>query len=218
MKCPVCDSEIKKIDKCRKCGFEDIRTEFINAEELEMWQKYVVYPCRFAYQTAVAQTQEMQKAIQKELKEIKKLQKESEESVVETNNGTIRKSEPTFKKLKTPKKDGWNTSGNIVHKNFYETYWGSGGITRCEINNIVIDRVGNKATVHFFAKKAYDRVGANATTYIAFKWKLKDDYGIVVADGSWANDKLNLGDVTKGAFSISGLDATTEYVLELVNS
>ena len=75
----------------------------------------------------------------------------------------------------------------------------------------------NKATGNFFAKKVFDKSGPKSTSYIAFKWKLKDDYGIVVADGSWTNNKLNVGDITKGAFSISGLDTSIKYVLELVD-
>ena len=52
---------------------------------------------------------------------------------------------------------------------------------------------------------------------MGFKWKLKDDYGIVVADGMWLNDKLNLDDVTKGSISISGLAPSVKYVLEFVD-
>ena len=50
MKCPVCTAEIKsKESTCPICGFEDIRYEFINDEELRMWQNYVVNPCKYAY-------------------------------------------------------------------------------------------------------------------------------------------------------------------------
>ena len=67
-------------------------------------------------------------------------------------------------------------------------------------------------------KKTFDCHGSDSTYFIAFKWKLKDDYGIVVADGYWSNDKMQVGDVTKGTISISGLDPSTKYVLELVNN
>ena len=216
MKCPVCDAEIKKIDKCRNCGFEDIRTEFINPEELEMWQKYVVYPCRFAYLTATSQAKKMQKAFQKEIEEIKKTQQENMEMLATSNDKSSVKGKPAFKQKKMQQKEGWNKTGNITYKNYYVCEWCS-GLTKCEINNIVVDVLGSMATVHFFVKKIYDSNGANSTSYIAFKWKLKDDYGIVVADGFWANDRLNLGDVTKDVFSISGVDSSIEYVLELVD-
>lgn len=215
MKCPVCDGEIKKTDKCRNCGYKDIRTEFINSEELEMWQKYVVYPCRFAYQTAVAQTKELQKRHQKELNEIKKiLLSKQDEAVMENDESTDGFGEHSFKKLKLQKVDGWITSGAILHKRFYEC---KSYNTRNEINNIVVNYVGNMATISFLVKKTYDKKGNNSTYFTAFKWKLKDDYGIVVADGRWSNDRLQVGDVTTGSISLSGLDITIKYVLELVD-
>lgn len=211
MKCPVCEKQIENtVQKCPNCGFSDLRTEFINENELEMWRNYVVYPCKFAYQTSIAQAKELERKFKKEFAAIKKVQKE----IQETENGSGDEA-PTFKKPTIQKGDGWNTSGVIVYKNFTECVWC--GSTRCEISNVLLDVVGNKATVNFFAKKVFDKSGPKSTSYIAFKWKLKDDYGIVVADGSWTNDKLNVGDITKGAFSISGLDTSIKYVLELVD-
>lgn len=211
MKCPVCEKQIENtVQKCPNCGFSDLRTEFINENELEMWRTYVVYPCKFAYQTSIAQAKELERKFKKEFAAIKKVQKE----IQETENGSGDEA-PTFKKPTIQKGDGWNTSGVIAYKNFTECVWC--GSTRCEISNVLLDVVGNKATINFFAKKVFDKSGPKSTSYIAFKWKLKDDYGIVVADGSWTNDKLNVGDITKGAFSISGLDTSIKYVLELVD-
>lgn len=211
MKCPVCEKQIENTaQKCPNCGFEDLRTEFINENELEMWRTYVVYPCKFAYQTSVAQIKELERKFKKELNAVKKAQKETQETQSSSGGET-----PTFKKPTIQKGDGWNTSGIISYKNFTECVWC--GSTRCEISNVLLDVVGNKATVNFFAKKVFDKSGPKSTSYIAFKWKLKDDYGIVVADGSWTNNKLNVGDITKGAFSISGLDTSIKYVLELVD-
>lgn len=212
MKCPVCEKQIENtVQKCPNCGFADLRTEFINENELEMWQTYVVYPCRFAYQTSIAQKKELERKFQKELNVIKKAYKEQQE----LNEGVPTSSPPSFKKPVLQKKDGWNTSGPIAYKNFYEC--DNHGRTKCEVSNITLDIVGNKATINFFAKKSYDRNGSASTDFIGFKWKLKDDYGIVVADGSYLNDRLNLGDVTKGSFSISGLSPSVKYVLELVD-
>lgn len=73
-------------------------------------------------------------------------------------------------------------------------------------------------TANFFVKNSFDFQGSDSTYFIAFKWKLKDDYGIVVADGRWSSDRMQLGDVTKASISISGLDPSTKYVLELVNN
>lgn len=212
MKCPVCEKQIENaIQQCPNCGFADLRTEFINENELKMWQTYVVYPCKFAYQTSIVQTKELQRKMQTEINEIKKSYKDSQDTASELAN-----KEPQFKKLPVnQKKAGWNTTGQVTYKTFNETMWYEH--TKCEISNILLDIVGNRVTVNFLAKKVFDKKGKGSTSYVAFKWKIKDDYGIVVADGQWTNDHLNVGDVTKGAFSISGLDTSVKYVLEIVD-
>lgn len=212
MKCPVCEKQIENaIQKCPNCGFSDLRTEFISENELEMWQTYVVYPCKFAYQTSVTQLKKLQQEIQRELSVIKKTQKELQEA-----EDTVNNEEPAFKKLVLNKKDGWVTKGNITYKNFYECK--SSNWTSCEISNVVIDISRDNMTANFFVKKTFDSNGADSTYFIAFKWKLKDDYGIVVADGFWTNNRMQLGDVTNASISVSGLDPTIKYVLELVNN
>lgn len=192
-----------------------MRTEFINENELEMWRTYVVYPCRFAYQSSVTQIKELERKFQIEISAIKKACKEMQVSLNDSDGNLTGDEAPTFKKFMLQKKDGWNTSGVIAYKNFSECSWY--GSTKCQISNITLSAIGNKATIDFFAKKIYDKSGPSSTSYIAFKWKLKDDMGIVVADGQWTNDRLNVGDVTKGSISISGLVPSVKYVLELVD-
>lgn len=211
MKCPICEDKIDNtVRKCPKCGFADLRTEFINENELEMWQTYVVYPCKFAYQTAVTQRKEFERKLQRELSALKKVQNDIQES-----GGLTGTEVPNFKKLSIDKNDGWFTTGNIAYKGFYKC--NRSNVSKCEISNLVLTIVGNRVTVDFFVKKVYDWQGNEATSYTSFKWKLKDDYGIVVADGSWYNANLNVGDVTKGSISIKGIDPSIQYVLELVN-
>lgn len=218
MKCPVCDKKLENtVQKCSKCGFEDLRTEFINENELEMWQTYVVYPCRFAYQTTVTQTKKLQQKFQKELKEIKKAQEDIQNFSENNNRSSINNEKPSFKKLVFNKNDGWVTKGNITYKNFYECTRGN-DLTKCEISNIFIDIIGNNITVNFLVKKVFDYEGAKSTGTTSFSWKLKDDYGIVVADGDWRNYHLCEGDIITGTFSISGLDSSIKYVLEFVNA
>lgn len=212
MKCPVCEKRIEiTVQKCPNCGFEDLRTEFINEKELEMWRTYVVYPCKFAYQTSIAQTKDLERKFKKELSEIKKAQTERQES-----GGLTNSEPPAFKKPALQKDAGWRTEKNITYKTLYECTR-HGGLTKCEITNMIFDFLGNKVTANFFVKKSYDRDGSDSTTSVGFKWKLKDDYGIVVADGEYFNDKLQLGDITKTSISISGLSSSTKYILELVN-
>ena len=211
MKCPICEEKIDNtMLKCPNCGFADLRTEFINENELEMWRTYVVYPCKFAYQTSIAQTKDLERKFKKELSAIKKAQKEVQESE-STSGGEA----PSFKKIVLDKNDGWFTTRNIAYKGFYKC--NRGNVSKCEISNLVLTIVGNRVTVDFFVKKIYDWQGNEATTHTSFKWKLKDDYGIVVADGSWYNANLNVGDETKGSISIKGIDPSIQYVLELVN-
>lgn len=211
MKCPVCEEKLDNaVQKCPKCGFADLRTEFINQNELEMWQTYVVYPCRFAYQTAMAQSKEFERKLQEELSAIKKAQNEVHESGDATGTEM-----PNFKRLVLDKNGRWLTTGNLSYKGFYECEWVS--YTKCEISNLVLNIIDNSVTIDFFVKKTFDRHGDQATTITGFKWKLKDDYGIVVADGSWSNNNMQISDVTKGSFSIKGFDPSIKYVLELVN-
>ena len=217
MKCPVCEEKIEiTVQKCPCCGFNDLRTEFINENELEMWQRYVVYPCRFAYQTSIAQSKELQRKFQKELNAIKKAHKELQKALIDSDGGVVDDDIPSFKKLVLNKKEGWVTKGNVTYKSFYKC--NNKNYTSCEISNIVLDITGNRMTANFFVKKSFDTFGADSTYFIAFTWKLKDDYGIVVADGRWSNDKMQLHDITKGTISISGLDPSVKYVLELVNN
>ena len=211
MKCPVCEKQIENtVQKCPNCGFADLRNEFINENELEMWRTYVVYPCRFAYQTSITQIKDLERKFKKELSAIKKAQKDAQET-----GNTAGGDAPTYKKLALNKNGGWVSKGNITYNNYYECK--NGRWTTCEISNVVLNVVGNKMTADFFVKKTYDSSGPDSTYFIAFKWKLKDDYGIVVADGRWSNDKMQVGDVTKASISISGLAPSTKYVLELVN-
>lgn len=211
MKCPVCEKKLENTaQKCPKCGFADLRTEFLNEIELNMWQTYVVYPCQFAYQTSIALRKEMEDKLQKELSAINKSYMEPQKSERVSNGES-----PSFKELPFSKNDSWITTGNITHKSFCECSRGTW--TKCEVSNIVLKVIGSKVTVNFLAKKTYDFEGAAGVSRTAFKWKLKDDYGIVVADGYWSNDNLNVGDVTNGTFTISGLDPSIKYVLELIN-
>ena len=182
VKCPVCEEKIEStIPKCPNCGFSDLRTEFINEDELKMWQTYVVYPCRFAYQICIAQRKELEEIIQKELATIKKSFAEASSPVDVSNNEA-----PSFKKLPINKNATWTTTGNIEHKTFYECSRGTW--TKCEISNLVLKIVGNKATVNFFVKKVYD---ASENKFVNYPHTYNETRGVPEAWWSIAYNTYN---------------------------
>lgn len=54
MHCPVCKSECGEADKCRFCGFDQIRKEFINPEDYEHWNDTLVKTCEKVFNTTKA--------------------------------------------------------------------------------------------------------------------------------------------------------------------
>lgn len=43
-RCPICKTECYQSDKCTSCGFDDIRSEFLNQEDYNFWQENIVKP------------------------------------------------------------------------------------------------------------------------------------------------------------------------------
>ena len=41
-RCPVCKTECGESTRCSSCGFDDIRSEFLNQEEYDFWVKNIV--------------------------------------------------------------------------------------------------------------------------------------------------------------------------------
>ena len=213
MKCPVCDSQIANTaQNCPECGFADLRTEFINEAELETWKRYVVYPCRFAYQTTMMQAKKLQREFQEKLGAIQMVHRDMQKTEKAADTDRTGDDRLSFKKLKHDPKEVWITKGNITYKSFYKC--DNNDYTSCEISNIVL-MSGYETVVEFSVKKTFDTFGANSTFPIAFKWNLKDDQGIVVADGRWSNDTMRVDDVAQGLISINWINRSIQYTLEL---
>lgn len=51
MKCPVCKTECSGYDRCPQCGFDDLRTDFLNQEDANDWLENVVVPYRTIFET-----------------------------------------------------------------------------------------------------------------------------------------------------------------------
>lgn len=49
VKCPVCKTELINTDQCYACGFDKIKTEFLNKDEAEQWKREVLLPFINAY-------------------------------------------------------------------------------------------------------------------------------------------------------------------------
>lgn len=50
MKCPICEEQLENtVQECPICGFNKIRTEFINEEERQIWLNETVKPCRSVF-------------------------------------------------------------------------------------------------------------------------------------------------------------------------
>ena len=111
MKCPICETGIRNTSdsdiKCVRCGFDDIRTEFINDEERIFWQTYVVKPCKYAYRL----NHTLQMDVDMVRKEIKKL---SSGNATTTGTSGSAVAPP---QAKVTMLDGWNYDDPSVHPN-----------------------------------------------------------------------------------------------------
>lgn len=193
MKCPICEAEIKNTSdselRCIRCGFDDIRTEFINDEERIFWQTYVVKPCKYAYRL----NHTLQNEVAMLHREIKKMF-----SGNITAQGTNTSSAPG--QPKTVALEGWNYSDPLSHPNSAKCKHGT-YMTNVELTDIKtqIDS-SRKAIISFVARRITDspekkRYSHNADDKtVGFCWRVKDDKGIIVLTGKWYNTNLLIGD------------------------
>lgn len=189
MKCPVCEKQIENtIQKCPNCGFEDLRTEFINENELERWQTYVVYPCRFAYQIAILQIKKLEEKLQKESSAIK----------------GVRLMEPqSLQELMQKNKNEYNLNAPIIHPNYAIC---KDSFTSCDVYNIKCELEGTTCKISFLVKKTFDVYGETGTSNPVVHWRLKDEDGIIVKSDRWIAEQMRLGDIKKHTLILKNIE------------
>lgn len=207
MKCPVCGAEIKNTSsnesKCFRCGFDDIRTEFINDEERVFWQTYVVKPCNYAYRL----NHTLQNEVAMLRREIKKLSSGNANA-----NGS---SAPAPAQAKVKMLEGWNYDDPIAHPNSAKGN-SSYNIT-FSVSDIKSQMVSNAtATITFLVKKESDKKGSYSTDNFWFRYRVKDKTGVILLNETYFIQGLQVGDVTRGTIKLTGVTAG-EHTIDFVS-
>ena len=207
MKCPICEAEIKNISeselRCIRCGFDDIRTEFINDEERIFWQTYVVKPCKYAYRL----NKTLQMDVMMLRKELKKL------SSGNTTAQGVNVSAPPAQ-AKVDMLDGWNYDDPIAHPNsavgkYYQKKY--------SISNIETRMTSSStATVTFYAKKLADDEGNHSTSMFSIRYRVKYKNGVILLNETRGISGLQVGDVSKETIKLTGV-TPGDYVIDFVS-
>ena len=208
MKCPICEAEIKNTSeselRCIRCGFDDIRTEFINDEERAFWQTYVVKPCKYAYKL----NHTLQNEVAMLRREIKKLS-----SGNATAQGATASAAPT--QAKTSLVDGWNYDDPIAHPNS-ATGSSSYNIT-FSVSDIKSQMTSSStATITFLVKKESDKKGKSSTDAFWVRYRVKDKSGVILLNETHYVNGLQVGDVTRGTIKLTGVTAG-EHTIDFVS-
>lgn len=218
MRCPVCKKECLENDtECSVCGFTELNVFFSNKTEQQEWERDVVRPCRAlwnAHSNMYEKLLKRYRGLRAKYDELKLNYDSLNQDYTDLKRDfdTLAALSPKVSAVDTNSKPGWNTSGLIAHPNFFTAWYGS--YTQCELSNIYTTCSGSSVTIHFLAKKIYDKDGDASTRYcIQFRYKLKDSAGIVVLTNHWSEYGLSVGDVVKGYFTINNV-TSSGYVLE----
>ena len=208
MKCPICEAEIKNTSeselRCIRCGFDDIRTEFINDEERVFWQTYVVKPCKYAYKL----NKTLQMDVMMLRKEIKKFS-----SGNTTTQGVNASAAPTQARMNML--DGWNYDDPIAHPNS-ATGSSSYNIT-FSVSDIKSQMTSSStATITFLVKKESDKKGKSSTDTFWVRYRVKDKSGVILLNETHYVNGLQVGDVTRGTIKLTGVTAG-EHTIDFVS-
>lgn len=207
MKCPICESEIKYAAeserRCIRCGFDDIRTEFINEEERVFWQSYVVKPCKYAYRL----NHTLQNEVAMLRREIKKLSSGN----ADANSSSARA--PAQEKVKML--EGWNYDDPIAHPN---SAMGSSSYNiTFSVSDIKSQMTSSStATITFLVKKESDKKGKSSTDTFWVRYRVKDKSGLILLNETHYVNGLQVGDVTRGTIKLTGVTAG-EHTIDFVS-
>lgn len=208
MKCPICEAEIKNTSeselRCIRCGFDDIRTEFINDEERVFWQTYVVKPCKYAYK--------LNKTLQMDVMMLRKEIKKLSSGNTTTQGGNV-SAAPTQAKMNML--DGWNYDDPIAHPNS-ATGSSSYNIT-FSVSDIKSQMTSSStATITFLVKKESDKKGKSSTDTFWVRYRVKDKSGVILLNETHYVNGLQVGDVTRGTIKLTGVTAG-EHTIDFVS-
>lgn len=206
MKCPVCNSELEaKETVCSVCNFDDIRHEFINDEELRMWQNYVVRPCKYAYRL----NSTLQNEVTALRGEVKKLTSGGHSTSSGGSTRAVSSAHP-----KTTMIEGWNYNDPIAHPN---SAVGKYYRKKYSISDIEARMTSNStATVTFLAKKTDDDEGPYSTSMFSIRYRVKDKNGVILLNETKGISGLQVGDVSKESIKLTGVKSG-EYVIDFVS-
>ena len=202
MKCPVCSTEVKTRETtCAFCGFDDIRYEFINDEELRMWQTYVVKPCRYAYR--------LNSSLKSEVETLRKEMKKTASAQGRNTSGDA----PA--QAKTTMLEGWNYDDPIAHPN---SATGSSSINiTFSVSDVKSQMTsGSTATISFLVKKESDKKGKSSTDSFWVRYRVKDRSGVILLNETYYVQGLQVGDVTRGTIKLNGVTAG-EHTIDFVS-
>lgn len=195
MKCPICETEIRNTSsseiKCVRCGFDDIRTEFINDEERIFWQTYVVKPCKYAYRLNYT----LQNEVAMLRREIKK------RNLTSDGNGTTNTTPPAQPQAQM--QDGWNYDDPISHPNSAEcSYYDK----KSRVYNIKAEMTGGtNAKITFVVQKTQDSKGKNSAEQLGVRYRVKDADGIIVLNEKKYVSGLKIGDASRETIELKGV-------------
>lgn len=200
MKCPVCEEEYPfDFTYCFHCGFNRLRTEFVNEEERQLWLKETVEPCRAVYETALERMDSLDEENDELRDEVDELQEKYDELLEKYEQAL--KTSASHSNMKPTKKEGWNYDDLIAHPNYAKcSYVNDSSLV--EIYNIQGEGTPQNYKIKFVVKMLSRKNGCNR---IHFNWRLKDPEGIVALTGHWIKDGLLPGDVIRGEISFNNV-------------
>ena len=202
MKCPICSTKVKENDTiCVACGFDDIRYEFLNDEELRMWQAYVVKPCKFAYR--------LNSSLKNEVETLREEIKKTASAQGRNTSGDA----PA--QAKTTMLEGWNYDDPIAHPN---SATGSSSINiTFSVSDVKSQMTsGSTATISFLVKKESDKKGKSSTDSFWVRYRVKDRSGVILLNETYYVQGLQVGDVTRGTIKLNGVTAG-EHTIDFVS-
>lgn len=103
---------------------------------------------------------------------------------------------PVLQEVKSSLNDNWNYDDIIAHPCSFLAR--NKEYATCEVTNIECFRTKDgSVAIQFLAKKTSDCNGDLGTSWIGFRYKVKDSRGIVIASDLWTASDLVVGDVVE---------------------